>query len=229
MKKLVVLSGAGISAESGISTFRDAGGLWEGHEVTKVASPEGWNENPALVLDFYNQRRRQIRQAKPNKAHQFLATLEHNFHVEIVTQNVDDLHERGGSTRVTHLHGEILKAQSTIDPQLVYPLDNKDIELGDCCELGGQLRPFIVWFGEQVPMLQQAALQVSTADALLIIGTSLQVYPAAGLVQYCRPACQIAVVDPKVQEMWLPENYFCIAKTAVNALPELEDWLKTAL
>jgi NAD-dependent deacetylase len=196
MSKIVVLSGAGMSAESGISTFRDAGGLWEGHDVMEVASPEGWQRNPALVLDFYNQRRRQLKEVAPNDGHLALAELEQHFEVSIITQNVDDLHERAGSTRVMHLHGELRKVRSTKAPDLVYHWE-EDLSAGDFCELGSQLRPHIVWFGEIVPMIESAAAEISTADIVAIIGTSMQVYPAAGLVGYARRAKRIYYIDPK--------------------------------
>jgi NAD-dependent deacetylase len=196
MKKIVVLTGAGISAESGIKTFRDADGLWEGHDVMEVASPEGFANNPELVLDFYNQRRKQLLTVKPNKAHFNLAKLEEHFEVTIVTQNVDDLHERAGSTNILHLHGELLKVKSTVDDNLV--LDWKeDLVLGDVCPEGNQLRPHIVWFGEMVPMLEKAVEIVAKADILVIIGTSMQVYPAASLVNYIKPNTPIYFIDPK--------------------------------
>ncbi|MCB0582495.1 MAG: NAD-dependent deacylase [Phaeodactylibacter sp.] len=196
MKKIVVLTGAGVSAESGIKTFRDAGGLWEGHDVMEVASPQGWQKNQSLVLDFYNQRRRQLHTVKPNAAHFALAKLEENFEVSIVTQNIDDLHERAGSKNIIHLHGELLKARSTRDPNLIYEWPD-DINPGDTCELGSQLRPHIVWFGEAVPMIETAAVETMTADAVIIIGTSMQVYPAAGLVGFAENARRIFYVDPK--------------------------------
>ena len=195
MEKIVVLTGAGISAESGLKTFRDAGGLWEGHDVTKVASPAGWEENPELVLDFYNQRRRQLQEVMPNAAHKSLVDLESKYKVSVVTQNVDDLHERAGSSNILHLHGELLKVRSTKVPSLVYEW-NKDLLLGDTCERGHQLRPHIVWFGESVPMLSQAVLEIIDADRLLIIGTSMQIYPAAGLSAYAPPGVPIHYVDP---------------------------------
>lgn len=193
---LVVLTGAGISAESGIKTFRDSGGLWEGYDVMEVASIEGWHKNQALVLDFYNQRRKQLLQSKPNKAHLLLKELEKYFEVSIITQNVDDLHERAGSEHIIHLHGELLKSKSTIDSSLIYPCA-QDILLGDTCEKGSQLRPYIVWFGEEVPLIPLAAQKVSEADLLIIIGTSLQVYPAAGLVSFAKPNTKIYYIDPK--------------------------------
>ena len=195
MKKLIVLTGAGISAESGIKTFRDAGGLWEGHDVMEVASPEGWRRNHELVLDFYNQRRRQLQEVEPNAAHHALVELEEHYEVVVVTQNVDDLHERAGSSRIVHLHGELIKVRSTYDPSLVYEW-RKDLLTGDLCEKGHQLRPHIVWFGEMVPMLQIAADHTSEADIVLIVGTSMQVYPAAGLVGFAPPHARVYYVDP---------------------------------
>ncbi|MGK0414351.1 MAG: NAD-dependent deacetylase [Polaribacter sp.] len=195
MKKLVVLTGAGISAESGINTFRDSDGLWEGHDVTKVATPDGFTRNPQLVLDFYNQRRKQLLEVLPNKAHYNLVDLETNFDVKIITQNIDDLHERAGSSKVIHLHGELLKVRSSIDENLV--LDwRKDLFLGDLCQKKSQLRPHIVWFGEMVPMLDKAAEIVKKADVLVIIGTSMQVYPAASLIHYTKPNIPIYFIDP---------------------------------
>lgn len=194
--KITVLTGAGISAESGIKTFRDSDGLWEGHDVMEVASPEGFARNPDVVLDFYNQRRKQLLTVQPNTAHKALAELEKFHDVTIITQNVDDLHERAGSTHVIHLHGELLKARCTIDENLV--LDwKKDLNWGDLSEKNHQLRPHIVWFGEMVPMIEVAAEVVSKADALIIVGTSMQVYPAAGLVQYANENVPIYFVDPK--------------------------------
>lgn len=196
MKKLVVLTGAGISAESGIQTFRDADGLWEGHDVMEVASPEGFAKNPELVLDFYNQRRRQLLTVKPNKAHYNLVALEQYFDVEIITQNVDNLHEKAGSTKVTHLHGELLKVRSSMDESLVLDWE-KDLVLGDLCKHKSQLRPHIVWFGEMVPMLDKAIKITQTADILVIIGTSMQVYPAASLINYVQQNIPIYFIDPK--------------------------------
>lgn len=196
MKKIVVLTGAGMSAESGINTFRDADGLWEGHDVMEVASPEGFAKNPELVLDFYNQRRQQLLKVKPNSAHQELANLENSYNVNIVTQNVDDLHERAGSSKIIHLHGELLKARSTVNEHLVYSR-KKDIIIGDQCELNSQLRPHIVWFGEAVPMLENAIEITTQADILIIIGTSMQVYPAASLINYVQVNTPIYFIDPK--------------------------------
>jgi NAD-dependent deacetylase len=196
MKNIVVLTGAGMSAESGLKTFRDANGLWEGHDVMEVASPQGWSANKNLVLDFYNQRRKQLLEAKPNKAHLSLAALEKDNKVTIITQNVDDLHERAGSTDIIHLHGELLKVRSVNKEELIYTWD-KDLNLGDLADDGSQLRPHIVWFGEAVPMLDKAIEITKKADVLLIIGTSMQVYPAAGLIHYILPAVPIYFIDPQ--------------------------------
>ena len=196
MKKVVVLSGAGMSAESGINTFRDAGGLWEGHDVMEVASPEGWRKNPALVLDFYNKRRRQLFEVQPNKAHFITAELEADFDVTIITQNVDDLHERAGSTNVLHLHGELLKARSVYNTNDIIDFKG-DINLGDLHTDGYQLRPHIVWFGEAVPAIEEAIPYVEQADYIIVIGTSLQVYPAAGLLDFAARDAQIYYIDPK--------------------------------
>ncbi|WP_342630871.1 NAD-dependent deacylase [Marinobacter alkaliphilus] len=193
---IVVLTGAGISAESGLSTFRDSGGLWEQHSVYDVATPEAFARNQELVLRFYNERRHQLESAQPNPAHRLLAELESRYRVTVVTQNVDDLHERGGSTNVLHLHGELTKARSSGFPELIYDIGYKEIHPGDVCERGTQLRPHIVWFGEEVPMLDAAAEVVRTADRLLIVGTSLQVYPAAGLVYEVDIDVPITVIDP---------------------------------
>lgn len=223
MKNIVVLTGAGVSAESGIKTFRDANGLWEGHDVMEVASPLGWENNMETVLDFYNQRRRQLLNVQPNEAHFALVELEKKFDVEIITQNIDDLHERAGSTNVTHLHGELLKARSTFDEDLV--LDwKKDINPGDFCEHNYQLRPHVVWFGEAVPMFQRAAEIVQTADIVIIIGTSMQVYPAASLVDFSPQDAQFYFIDPKpnIRES---KNLEIISKTAVEGVPELVERL----
>ncbi|HQH41409.1 MAG TPA: NAD-dependent deacylase [Bacteroidales bacterium] len=198
MKTLVVLTGAGISAESGLKTFRDSGGLWENYDVMEVASIYGWEKNPELVLRFYNERRRQLLTAKPNYGHIGLAELEEYFHVYIITQNIDDLHERAGSTRVLHLHGELNKAQSTADPSLIYDVAGKDIKLGDLCEKGSQLRPFVVWFGEPVPAMEEAITLAEKADLFAVIGSSLVVYPAAGLLEFVPEHIPVFVVDPNV-------------------------------
>ncbi len=195
-KKIVVLTGAGVSAESGINTFRDAGGLWEGHDVMEVASPQGFAKNPGLVLDFYNQRRKQLFEVKPNRAHEALVRLERFFEVYIITQNVDDLHERAGSTQVLHLHGELLKVRSTANENDIQYWKN-DLHLGDLCAQGHQLRPHIVWFGEQVPLLDKAIQITEQADILIIIGTSMQVYPAASLINFVPEETAIYFIDPK--------------------------------
>ncbi|MEE1898351.1 NAD-dependent deacylase [Flavobacterium rakeshii] len=194
-KNLVVLSGAGVSAESGIKTFRDAGGLWEGHNVMEVASPEGWRKNPALVLDFYNKRRQQLFEVVPNKTHTIIAELENHFDVTVITQNVDDLHERAGSTNVLHLHGELLKARS-VNNEFDIVECTGDINEGDLHTDGHQLRPHIVWFGEAVPAIPEAINIVEKADYLIIIGTSLQVYPAAGLIDYAKQTIPVYYIDP---------------------------------
>ncbi|PIB32271.1 NAD-dependent protein deacylase [Gaetbulibacter sp. 5U11] len=216
MKHLVVLTGAGISAESGIKTFRGADGLWEGHDVMQVASPDGFEANPELVLEFYNQRRRQLLQVKPNKAHLELANLEKHFKITIITQNIDDLHERAGSTNVIHLHGELLKARSTNTEN--YVIDwKKDLVLGDLDNNGHQLRPHIVWFGEAVPLIDKAVEVCATADKLLIIGTSLQVYPAASLMHYVPENTPTFFIDPD-PSISSTKNLTVIAETATKGI-----------
>lgn len=217
-KKLVVLTGAGVSAESGIRTFRDSNGLWENHDVMEVASPEGWRKNRALVQEFYNQRRKQARECLPNEAHFALARLEEYLDVQIITQNVDDLHERAGSTSVLHLHGELNKSQSTIDPKLVYPLEGWEIKEGDQCEKGSQLRPFIVWFGEAVPMMIPAMKIAAQADFFLVLGTSMQVYPAASLIDYVPRSAPKYLIDPAKPEFTLPKNLTFIQKQATEGM-----------
>lgn len=196
MKKVVVLTGAGISAESGINTFRDSNGLWEGHDVMEVASPIGWEQNRELVLDFYNKRRRQLKEVEPNAAHKALKQLEEKYEVHIITQNVDDLHERAGSKNVIHLHGELRKVRSTFDENLILDWE-EDLNPGDFCEHNYQLRPHVVWFGESVPMMEPAMEVTAEADVLLIIGTSMQVYPAAGLLYYAPQGIPVFFIDPK--------------------------------
>lgn len=224
-KNLVVLTGSGISAESGLSTFRDSGGLWEGYDVNEVASIEGWYKNPKKVLDFYNLRREQAAKAQPNQAHKALVLLEEKFNVTIITQNVDDLHERAGSTHVLHLHGELTKARSEKDPNIVEYIGYKPIRLGEKASDGAQLRPAIVWFGEAVPMMEQAIEVIQKADYLLVIGTSLVVYPAAGLVYYCSPETQKYIVDPVTPQIDYPEEWGIIQETACNGVPPLVDTL----
>jgi NAD-dependent deacetylase len=196
MKKLVVLTGSGISAESGIKTFRETGGLWEEYDVMEVASPGAWEKNRELVMKFYNDRRKQLLSCKPNAGHASLVELEEFFDVDIITQNVDDLHERAGSKNVLHLHGELKKVRSTVDPTLVYEMDGWELKAGDKCEKGSQLRPHIVWFGEPVPAIEEAARIAAGADIFVVIGTSLNVYPAAGLLEYVPPFAPVYVVDP---------------------------------
>ncbi|WP_296622146.1 NAD-dependent deacylase [Marivirga sp.] len=224
-KKLVVLTGAGISAESGIPTFRGADGLWEGHDVMEVASPQGWEKDQALVLDFYNQRRKAVLEAEPNEAHKILAELEAHYDVQIITQNIDDLHERGGSSKVLHLHGEIKKARSCVDENLVYELEGWEIKEGDLCEKGSQLRPHIVWFGEIVPMMEPAARITASADILLVVGTSLQVYPAAGLIHEVNCDVPIYVVDPSTPDYYGSNQITAIPKGAVEGMKELKEKL----
>ena len=225
-QKLVVLSGAGISAESGIKTFRDSDGLWEGHDVMEVATPEGWAKNKELVLDFYNQRRAQLKEVEPNAAHHIIADLEEHFDVSVVTQNVDNLHERGGSSKVYHLHGELTKVRSTLDANDIQTWE-EDLHIGDTCQLGSQLRPHIVWFGEAVPMLEKAAQIVNEADIVIIIGTSLLVYPAAGLVSYAENA-KIYYIDPQPKSNYElnQTDYILIAETATKGLKTLYEALK---
>ncbi len=224
-QKLVVLSGAGVSAESGIRTFRDGNGLWENHDIMEVASPEGWRKNRELVLDFYNQRRKQARECQPNEAHLALARLEEHFEVQIITQNVDDLHERAGSSQVLHLHGELAKAQSSLDPSLVYPLEHWEIKVGDKCEKGSQLRPFIVWFGEAVPMMVPAMKLAEKADFFLVLGTSLQVYPAASLINYVPRMAKKFLIDPQVPDFSLAKDVTVIQQKATEGMKTLEKLL----
>ncbi len=216
-RRLVVLSGAGISAESGIPTFRDSGGLWEGYRVEEVATPEGWHKNQALVLDFYNQRRKKALEVKPNRGHEILAELEKEFDVTVVTQNVDNLHERAGSSKVIHLHGSLFESRSMIDEMLVYPIKGWELKLGDVCEKGSQLRPNIVWFGEMVPMMEVAASIAAEAEIFLVVGTSMVVYPAAGLIDYVPSEVPKFIVDPKVPEVrQFPNLHFIPEKASVG-------------
>lgn len=224
-RKLVVLSGAGISAESGLKTFRDSGGLWEGHRVEEVATPEAWAMNPKLVLKFYNERRRQLFEVDPNAGHLALVELENQFDVTIITQNVDNLHERAGSSDVLHLHGELDFARSSKDPELVYELKGKDIELGDQCELGSQLRPHIVWFGESVPAITRAAEIAESADILIVVGTSLAVYPAASLAFLGTGEMARYVVNLEVPDEEMFDDFEIIEGKASEVLPELVERL----
>jgi NAD-dependent deacetylase len=221
MKNIVILTGAGISAESGLKTFRDSNGLWEGHDVMAVASPEGFKNNPKLVLDFYNQRRKQLLKVQPNDAHKALVYLEKHFNVHIITQNVDDLHERAGSSQVIHLHGELLKARSTSTSEVTFEW-KKDILLGDYCKNGYQIRPHIVWFGEAVPLLDEAIKITEQAAILIIIGTSMQVYPAASLINFVKPNTPIYFIDPNpVITNSRNNNITVISKNAVSGVPIL--------
>ncbi|MBS1507391.1 MAG: NAD-dependent deacylase [Bacteroidetes bacterium] len=214
MKKIVALTGAGISAESGLATFRDSGGLWEGYRVEDVATPEAWHRNPALVLEFYNERRKTALQASPNRGHEILAELQKDFDVTIITQNVDDLHERAGSQNVIHLHGSLFESRSTFNPSLVYKINGWQLNLGDKCEKGSQLRPNIVWFGEMVPMMEVASQVASQADLFLVVGTSLVVYPAAGLIHDVPTDVPIYIVDPKIPDVRQTPNLHFIAEKA---------------
>jgi len=224
-KKLVVLSGAGISAESGIPTFRDSDGLWEGHDVMDVATPEGWRRNPALVLDFYNQRRKRAREVQPNRGHEILAELENHFDVTVVTQNVDDLHERAGSSRVIHLHGSLFESRSTKDETLVYPIEGWELKLGDLCAKGSQLRPNIVWFGEMVPLMEVAADHATRADFFVVVGTSMVVYPAAGLISYVPQDALKFVVDPKLPDVSSIAAVRMIAEKASTGMEKVKQAL----
>ena len=226
MKKLVVLTGAGISAESGIRTFRDSDGLWHDHDIMEVASPEGWRRDPGLVLDFYNQRRSDLHRAMPNAAHLALARAEQELDVHIITQNIDDLHERAGSTRVLHLHGELNKARSTADPSLIYGIEGTELNWGDQCELGSQLRPHIVWFGEAVPAMPEAAEIVQSADIFAVVGSSLVVYPAAALVQYVPYGAPIFVVDPKDVAVPSWREITFIRENASTGVPKMLEAIK---
>lgn len=222
-KNIVILTGAGISAESGLKTFRDANGLWEGHDIHEVATPEGFHKNPELVLKFYNERRQQLLSVAPNAGHQALVQLEQGYDVTIVTQNVDDLHERAGSGKIIHLHGELLKARSAVDSDYVIPWFD-DIHLGDTCPKGCQMRPFIVWFGEEVTQLEPAIEAVEKADIVLIVGTSMQVYPAASLVNFAKSGTPLFYVDPAPEINYglkAFDNLTVIENTAADALPKL--------
>ncbi len=220
-QKIVVLSGAGISAESGIPTFRASDGLWENHRIEDVATPEAWYRNPELVQEFYNQRRKQVLSVKPNAGHLALVKLEKKYDVTVITQNVDDLHEKAGSSNVVHLHGEVFKSRSTADPELVYDIEGWEIKKGDLCAKGSQLRPHIVWFGEAVPMMDVALAITEQADIFIVVGTSLNVYPAAGLVYAVRPGTPIYVVDPNIPDMHKRQHTTFIAEPATIGLTQL--------
>ena len=226
MKKLVVLSGAGMSAESGLRTFREMGGLWEEYDVQEVASPGGWEKDRELVLRFYNERRKQLLETHPNRGHIALAELEKDYDVSIVTQNVDDLHERAGSSKVLHLHGELRKSQSIADSSLVYDIEGWELNQGDLCEKGFQLRPNVVWFGEAVPAIEEAAVLVAEADLLVIIGTSMNVYPAAGLINYVSPSVPVYLIDPNEVSVAGSTGIRVIRKGAGEGVDELINILK---
>ena len=221
-KRLVVFTGAGISAESGIKTFRDAGGLWEEHKIEEVATYEAWTKNRDLVLDFYNQRRKQVMNATPNAAHLFVAELQKKFDIQVITQNVDDLHERAGSKKVLHLHGEIMKARSTVDPDLIYQLKTANINPGDLCTKGSQLRPHIVWFGELVPEMENANHMAQHAELFVVIGTSLNVYPAAGVLNFVPSFVPTWLLDPGDFNLDYVKELKHIKKTAVNGVEDLK-------
>lgn len=225
MEKVVVFTGSGISAESGIKTFRDTGGLWEEYNIADVATPEAWHKNYKLVLQFYNQRRKQILESVPNIGHVALKRLEEKFDTYIITQNIDDLHERAGSKNILHLHGEITKSRSTLDPNLVYPIDGWEIKPGDTCAKGSQLRPHIVWFGEQVPAMEEAMQITRKADIFIIIGTSLNVYPAAGLKNYTKYGIPTYLIDPHADEIAGLSTVSVIRETACSGVPKLVDQL----
>lgn len=221
-KRLVVFSGSGVSQESGISTFRDNGGLWDQHRIEDVATPEAWAANQALVMEFYNQRRKQLFEVEPNAAHHSLAELEDFFDITIVTQNVDDLHERAGSSKVIHLHGELKKVRSSVDPSLIYEMDSWELKAGDTCEKGSQLRPHIVWFGEEVPMMPVAYRELNAAEILIVVGTSLNVYPAAGLVDDAPDHAIKFLIDPKQVQTTGIQNITHIQKKATDGMAELK-------
>ena len=224
-KKIVVLSGAGISAESGIPTFRASDGLWENHRIEDVATPEAWQRNPTLVQDFYNQRRKQALSVQPNAGHLALVKLEDFYDVTVITQNVDNLHEKAGSSNVVHLHGELFKSRSSVDESLIYDIEGWEIKAGDHCAKGSQLRPHIVWFGEAVPMMDVALEITDQADIFIVVGTSLNVYPAASLVYVVRDGVPVYVVDPNIPSMQRSDNVTFIAEPATTGLTKLADQL----
>ena len=225
MKKIVILTGAGISAESGLKTFRDSGGLWEEHNIEDVATFEGWQRNPKMVLDFYNERRKQLKGAEPNAAHKALVRLEQKYDVQVITQNVDDLHERAGSSNVLHLHGELKKSRSTVDEDLVYDIKGWELKLGDLCEKGSQLRPHIVWFGEAVPLIELATQLTEQADIFIVIGTSLNVYPAASLIGFASDKTIKYLIDPNAHQLPFVNKLEIINENAGKGTPTLVDRL----
>ncbi|TSJ45404.1 SIR2 family NAD-dependent protein deacylase [Fluviicola chungangensis] len=224
---LVILSGAGISAESGIKTFRDADGLWENYSIEEVATPRAWQNNPDLVQKFYNERRLNVISAKPNRAHHYFSSLEEHFHVQVITQNIDDLHERAGSSHVLHLHGNIRYAKSSgpAKEKKYYPIEGHELKMTDLCDDGFPLRPHVVWFGEEVPLLYEAAELIKQADILIVVGTSLSVYPAANLIHYTKTSCQKILIDPKADQMQVESLFTKINKSAVEAVEELKELL----
>lgn len=225
MKQIVVLTGAGISAESGLKTFRDSDGLWEGYNIADVATPEAWDWNPVLVQEFYNLRRKSVLEAAPNEAHYALAKLEEKYKVTIITQNIDDLHERAGSTDVVHLHGIITRSQSSKNPNLTYPIDGWELKMGELCELGSQLRAHVVWFGEAVPMIDEAARICAKADIFILIGSSLAVYPAAGLINYVPFNVPKYIIDPKIPCL-SSDNFIKIEEKATDGVRKMLTWLE---
>ena len=226
-KHIVVFTGAGVSAESGLKTFRDSDGLWENYRIDEVATPEAWERNPQLVLEFYNMRRKQCMESVPNEAHYLIAALEKKYKVSVITQNIDDLHERAGSSYVLHLHGEIMKVRSSIDENLIYPIQKWELKMGETCEKGSQLRPHIVWFGEAVPMMPKAIEIVQTADILIVIGSSLVVYPAAGLIFYAPSDIPKYLIDPGDFSTNMLQNFIHIKKKATEGMRELFELLNT--
>ncbi|MGY3055574.1 NAD-dependent deacetylase [Pedobacter sp. UYEF25] len=225
MKKLVVFTGAGISAESGLKTFRDADGLWEGYNIEDVATPEAWKRDPKLVQQFYNERREQILNAAPNEAHKIVASLDEFFDLTIITQNIDDLHERAGSKNVVHLHGIITRSQSSADPKLTYPIVGSKIEMGALCELGSQLRPHVVWFGEEVPMIEKASVLCSQADIFILVGSSLAVYPAAGLLEFVPSDAVKYIIDPKIPSISAYQHVVKVEEKAVAGIASVKKLL----
>ncbi|GAA3964722.1 SIR2 family NAD-dependent protein deacylase [Mucilaginibacter dorajii] len=228
MKNLVILTGAGISAESGLKTFRDSDGLWEGYNIEDVATPEAWQRNPALVQQFYNERRKSVLEAQPNAAHYALAKLEEQYTVTIITQNIDDLHERAGSSNVVHLHGIITRSQSSVNPQLTYPINGWEIGMDEVCELGSPLRAHVVWFGEAVPMIEAAAKIFMKAEVFMLVGSSLAVYPAAGLINYIRREVPKYIIDPKIPEVSVRGEVIAVRERATVGVPQVvEELLKS--
>ena len=222
---IVVLTGAGISAESGLKTFRDSDGLWEGYDIEEVATPEGWQRNPALVQQFYNERRKTVLEAQPNAAHYALAKLQEKYKVTIITQNIDDLHERAGSANVVHLHGVITRSQSSLNPQFTYPMHGWELKMDEVCELGSPLRPHVVWFGEPVPMIETAATLCSTADIFMLIGTSLAVYPAASLIDFVPADVPKYIIDPNIPAVRNSRSVYKIEEKATVGVPGLVEEL----